>query len=89
MNLSISRRIEYIDEVANLHRIGRHSRQIIQDILSSGISREVKECKASEWFQCMEVRGLDWVTVLYMKWGRGPNVGAVVEAFLCSEKRNR
>lgn len=52
---ALPRKVAHINEVAHLHRIGRHSAQVIEDILRNGFSLEVEDCKKNEWFQCIEL----------------------------------
>eukprot|EP00731_Ephydatia_muelleri_P020471 Em0013g198a len=51
---SLPRKVTHIDQVNALHCIGKHSAQVIEEILTTGSSSEVEERKNSEWFQCME-----------------------------------
>ncbi|XP_064382969.1 DNA-directed DNA/RNA polymerase mu-like isoform X2 [Halichondria panicea] len=51
----LPRKVVDIGQITHLPRIGKHSSQVIQDILSTGLCQEVEECRRSEWFQCMEL----------------------------------
>ncbi|XP_065919109.1 fidgetin-like protein 1 isoform X2 [Dysidea avara] len=49
------KKMKAVDEATSLPRIGKHSLQVIQDVLENGVSEEAEKHTKSEWFQSMEL----------------------------------
>lgn len=52
---TLPKRVTRVEEVRNLHRIGKHSISVIEDIVLHGTSEEVEDIRQSDWFKCMEL----------------------------------
>ncbi|XP_077992912.1 DNA nucleotidylexotransferase-like [Glandiceps talaboti] len=52
---SFPRTITSMKDVANMHDVGRHCKEVIKEILEDGYSTEIEDIKSSEWFKTMKL----------------------------------